>query len=231
MYFSICVYKCMNTSYMHLTPLNHFSPHHREEIPPEEDQWEEAAHKGVHRQAAAVCHLEDGERVLWVCTGAVPVRQGTCCQRKGWRTLPAGSKLLLWENLPQKLKMCLSIEELGEDTLYRLGCAAWDKRDGPDYCWLFVAGLCVCSCRTIHLWRNTHTGDFSVIHICASQLDKELMLRIKQVVSPAAPRPSPPFTSMMKVIGTEGLCWHSVGIVLSVRWSDLDSWLGFAVPD
>lgn len=120
---------------MHLTPLNHFFSDHREEIPPEKDQWEEAAHKGVDRQAAAVCHLEDGERVLWVCTGAVPVRPGACCQRKGWRTLPAGSKLLLWENLPQKLMMQMSVEEFGEDSLYRLRGAVWDEREGTDYSW------------------------------------------------------------------------------------------------
>lgn len=83
--------------------LINFSCHHRKEIPPKEDQWEKAAHKGVHCQAAAVGHLEDGERVLRVCAGAVPVRQGARCQRKGRGALSAGSKLLLWENLPQEL--------------------------------------------------------------------------------------------------------------------------------
>lgn len=79
------------------------SCHHRKEIPPKEDQWEKAAHKGVHRQAAAVGHLEDGERVLRVCAGAVPVRPGARRQRKGRGALSAGSKLLLRENLPQEL--------------------------------------------------------------------------------------------------------------------------------
>lgn len=68
---------------------------YREEIPPEEDQREEAAHEGVDRQAAAVGHLEDGERILRVCAGAVPVRQGTCCTREGRGALPAGTELLL----------------------------------------------------------------------------------------------------------------------------------------
>lgn len=79
------------------------SCHHRKEIPPKEDQWEKAAHKGVHRQAAAVGHLEDGEWVLRVCAGAVPVRPGARRQRKGRGALSAGSKLLLRENLPQEL--------------------------------------------------------------------------------------------------------------------------------
>lgn len=83
--------------------LINFSCHRRKEIPPTEDQWEKAAHEGVHRQAAAVGHLEDGERVLRVCAGAVPVRQGARCQRKGRGALSAGSKLLLRENLPQEL--------------------------------------------------------------------------------------------------------------------------------
>lgn len=95
MFVCVCLYKCL---------CYHFSPHHRKEIPPEKDQREEASHEGVHHQTAAIWHLEDGERVLRVCTGAVPVCQGTCCERKGRRALPAGSELLLWENLPQKLR-------------------------------------------------------------------------------------------------------------------------------
>lgn len=82
--------------------------HHREEIPPEEDQREKAAHQGVHRQAAAVGHLEDGERVLRVCAGAVPVRARARRPREGRRALPAGAELLLRENLPQKLKRRVS---------------------------------------------------------------------------------------------------------------------------
>lgn len=89
--------------------LHHFNPPllcnpHRQEIPPEEDEREEATHEGVHRQAAAVGHLEDGERFLRICTGAVPVCPGTCCQGKGRGALPAGTELLLREDLPQKLK-------------------------------------------------------------------------------------------------------------------------------
>ena len=73
----------------------------REEIAPEEDEREEAAHEGVHRQAAAVGHLEDGERVLRVCAGAVPVRPRSCRQGEGRGALPAGAELLLREDLPQ----------------------------------------------------------------------------------------------------------------------------------
>lgn len=50
-----------------------------------------------------------------------------------------------------------------------------------DYYWL--CGRCVhvienitWSCRTICFWRSDQTGNSSVIHICASQLDKELVL-------------------------------------------------------
>lgn len=76
----------------------------REEISPEEDEWEEAAHEGVHCQAAAVGHLENGERVLRVCTGTVPVCQGARRQGEGRRAVPAGTKLLLREDLPQELE-------------------------------------------------------------------------------------------------------------------------------
>lgn len=67
----------------------------RQEISPTEDEREEAAHQGVHHEAAAVGHLEDGERVLRVCSGAVPVCPGSRRQRKGRGALPAGPKLLL----------------------------------------------------------------------------------------------------------------------------------------
>lgn len=81
-----------------------FSPHHRKEVPPEEDQRKEAAHQGVYRQAAAVVHLEDGERVLRVCAGTVPVRQSARRQRERRGTLRAGAELLLREDLPQELE-------------------------------------------------------------------------------------------------------------------------------
>lgn len=55
----------------------------REKVPSEENQREEASHERVHRQTAAVLHLENGERLLRIRSGAVPVRQGPCRQRKG----------------------------------------------------------------------------------------------------------------------------------------------------
>lgn len=99
-----------NSESLRLCPNSLF--HFRKEIPPKEDQREEAAHQGVHRQAAAVGHLEDGERLLRVCSGAVPVRQGARRQGERRRTLPAGSELLLRKDLPQKLNGTFPEEQM-----------------------------------------------------------------------------------------------------------------------
>lgn len=210
--------------------------HCREEIPPEEDQWEKAAHKRVYRQTAAVSHLEDGERVLWVCTGAVPVCQGTCCQRKGRGALPAGTKLLLRENLPQKLKRhCRTHVERTLDP-------GRDKKKNEnrevrlkDFWRLWGGFVCAIedikwSFRTITLWRSDQTGGCSVIYVCASQLDKEVVFR-QQVVFPAAPVPPLPFTSISKVRPLPA--YVRSGDSLSNSWSDLGSWLAslYSNPD
>lgn len=98
----------------------------REEIPPKENQWEEATHQRVYSQTPAVQHLENGERVLRVCTWAVPVRSGSCGERKRRRTLPSNTELFLWENLPQNyLRLCDNAVCCGqkhwrEDTFYFL---------------------------------------------------------------------------------------------------------------
>lgn len=169
------------------TPLILFSFHHREEIPPEEDQREKAAHKGVYRQAAAVGHLEDGERVLWVCPGAVPVCQGTRCQRKGRGTLPAGAKLLLWENLPQKLKDAWRSDvesKMKKRRKVRLIDCWW-------LCGWFVRVIenTTWSCRTIHLWQRCYsrpcqpTGRGACVSSAASAAG----------CVPSSPRASTPF--------------------------------------
>lgn len=144
--------------------LINFSCHHRKEIPPKEDQWEKAAHKGVHRQAAAVGHLEDGERVLRVCAGAVPVRQGARRQRKGRGALSAGSKLLLRENLPQELMW------RGEKSGTNGDWVNWEEEWGTVCLWLGDQAplLSVPADRTArsHLWGRSFPPVSLRFHIC-----------------------------------------------------------------
>lgn len=62
--------------------------------------------------------MEDGEWVLWVCAGTVSVRARSQRQGKRWRALPAGSELLLRENLSKsKLEYALS------RSMCRLACS------------------------------------------------------------------------------------------------------------
>lgn len=73
----------------------------RKEVPSEEDLGEEAPHQRGDSQAAAVAHLEDGERLLRVCSGTVSVCASARRQGKERRAVRARSELFLREDLPQ----------------------------------------------------------------------------------------------------------------------------------
>lgn len=73
----------------------------REKVSPAKDHWKKAPHQRDDSQAAAVQHLENGERVLRVCPGTVSVRARPRRQRKGRRALRPRAELLLWKDLSQ----------------------------------------------------------------------------------------------------------------------------------
>lgn len=184
--------------------------HHRQEIPPKEDQREEAAHKGVDCQAAAVHHLEDGERLLWICPGAVPVRQGACCPGKGRGTLPARPKFLLWKNLPQKLEKRAECFGGGRNTLSMLSCALlrqtevgvrWDLRTTAD-CVPRLRAWCGAG-EPIRLWRSDRTGSSCYSRLCRPAGRGARVSIGRLLTLPAAP--PLPFTSTPKVVQAEGL--------------------------
>lgn len=228
-------------NYCYLMPLNLHIPYHREEIPPEEDQWEKATNQGVDRQAAAVGHLEDGERVLWVYTGAVSVRQSPRRQRKGRGTLPAGPKLLLWENLPQELRNIHSHRNVWrEKALYRRGCTVWEDKLKQFWEWCGTKGiLLLLSLWLVCTWKRSRW----IIGIWECDRSKFCFLFCLCLYQPTGRRAHVSFQPSWSTASAGCICSshyslsflyprspvlfcrHVAGEDLTNSWSELDHWL------